>query len=364
MTRILITRMTRRSVLGAGLFAGTSLLLKACNTNSSSTAVSSKGGELLATTFGGAWEEGHRTYLAEGFGQDHDVDVKIVSEPGLEAVSKVIAAQPSPPYDVILVPEGPMFMAAEEGVLEAFPKKMSENYGSIQPQYYNEGLAPMIASQVLGIAYNSERITKPPSSLNDFWNSEYKGRVGIPALESGLGTTFFVELARMEGGSENDVEAAFEKLKELLPNLAAIASNPSSLATLLQQGEIDIAPHWFDYISGIKAKGATVDWIAPTDKVASSSSSLQIVKNAQASLDTATAYIDESLSLDVQTAMSKPPFNFLPTHQDAPLPEELAAKLSSNSSADLESLLFIPDWRLINQNRADWIERFNREVQA
>lgn len=362
MSRQFTARMTRRSALGAGLFAGTSLLIKACGTTSSSTANSSGGGEILATTFGGAWEEGHRTYLAEEFGQAAGIEVTIVSEPGLEAVSKVIAAQPNPPYDVILIPEGPMFMAEEEGVLAAFPQDMSENYGEIQPQYYNEGLAPMVASQVLGIAYNPERISTPPTSLSDFWNPEYEGRVGIPALESGLGTTFFVELARLEGGDENDVEAAFQRIKQLLPNIGAIAPNPSSLATLLQQGEIDMAPHWFDYISGIKAKGATVDWVAPTDKVASSSSSLQIVKNAQADLETAVSYVDRALSLEVQTAMSKPPYNFLPTHAEAPLPKELAAKLGS--SADLKDRLFIPNWQIINQNRAEWIERFDREVQA
>lgn len=364
MPRHFATRMTRRSALGAGLFAGTSLLIKACGVTSSSSSAGSAGGEILATTFGGAWEEGHRTYLAEEFGQTAGVDVTLVSEPGLEAVSKVIAAQPNPPYDVILIPEGPMFLAEEEDVLTAFPQEMSKHYAEIQPQYYNEGLAPMVASQVLGIAYNPERVSTPPTSLRDFWNPEYAGRVGIPALASGLGTTFFVELARLEGGNENDVEVAFQRIEELLPNLGAIAPNPSSLATLLQQGEIDMAPHWFDYISGIKAKGATVDWIAPSGKIASSSSSLQIVKNAQADLETATAYIDRALSLEVQTAMSKPPYNFLPTHAEAPLPEELAAKLDSSTGADLGDRLFIPNWQIINQNRAEWIERFDRVVQA
>jgi putative spermidine/putrescine transport system substrate-binding protein len=182
-------------------------------------------------------------------------------------------------------------------------------------------------------------------------------------MESGLGTTFFVELARLEGGNENNVEAAFRKLAELRPNLAAVAPNPGALATLLEQGEIDLAPHWFDYVSGIQARGAIVDWVPPSEEIASSSSSLQVIKNAAADRDLAIAYVDEALSLEVQTAMAQPPYNFIPTHQDAPIPEELATKLGRNPDEGVADLLFIPDWKIINENRSAWIEQFNREVR-
>lgn len=358
MSHVLTTKMTRRAVLGAGLFIGSSLLLKGCQNASSVSSTQ----ELIVTTYGGSWEEGHRRELASSFTKVHNANVRVVSEPGLEAVAKVLAARQQPPYDVILIPEGPMFMANAEGVLQEFPQDASQNHAKILPQYHNQSLAPMVGSQVLGIAYNPERITNPPRSLLDLWSSEYRDRVGIPSLESGLGTTFFVELARLEGGSENDAEGAFAKLAQLRPNLAAVAPNPGSLATLLQQGEIDIAPHWFDYISGIRGKGASVEWVAPTEELASSSSSLQIVRNSGAT-ELAAAYIDTALSLEVQSAMAQPPYNFVPTHQDAPIPEELAQKLGKSPSDRLDEVVFIPDWQAINPNRSAWIERFDREVK-
>jgi putative spermidine/putrescine transport system substrate-binding protein len=350
--------MTRRAVLGTGLFVGSSLLLKGCQNASSVSSTQ----ELIVTTYGGSWEEGHRRELASSFTQTHNANVRVISEPGLEAVAKVLAARQQPPYDVILIPEGPMFTAQAEGVLQEFPPDTSQNHANILPQYHNQALAPMVASQVLGIAYNPERISNPPRSLLDLWSSEYRDRVGIPSLESGLGTTFFVELARLEGGSENDVEGAFAKLTQLRPNLAAVAPNPGSLATLLQQGEIDIAPHWFDYVSGIRGRGAVVEWVAPTEELASSSSSLQVVRNSQAT-KLATAYVDTALSLEVQNAMAQPPYNFLPTHQDATIPVELAQLLSENARDRVDARIFIPDWQAINPNRSAWIERFDREVK-
>jgi hypothetical protein len=49
-----ITRMSRRALLGAGLFVGTSLLLKGCNTPSATTLAtpgsSTRKGQLVVTT--------------------------------------------------------------------------------------------------------------------------------------------------------------------------------------------------------------------------------------------------------------------------------------------------------------------------
>jgi putative spermidine/putrescine transport system substrate-binding protein len=61
--------------------------------------------------------------------------------------------------------------------------------------------------------------------------------------------------------------------------------------------------------------------------------------------------------------MSQAPYNFLPTHKDAPVPEELATKLGKKTMTELSDVLFIPDWTIINQNRAVWIERFDKEVK-
>jgi len=45
----------------------------------------------------------------------------------------------------------------------------------------------------------------------------------------------------MNGGSESNIEPGFKALNDLKPNLAAVAANPGALATLFQQGQVDIS---------------------------------------------------------------------------------------------------------------------------
>ena len=61
-------------------------------------------------------------------------------------------------------------------------------------------------------AYNPKKIKTPPTSWEDMWNPEYKGRVGITGLASSLGTAFMVEIAKLHGGSETNIEPAFEAI--------------------------------------------------------------------------------------------------------------------------------------------------------
>jgi len=73
--------------------------------------------------------------------------------------------------------------------------------------------------QLIGIAYNPKKITTPPTSWEDLWKPEYKGRVGITGSPSSLGTAFMVEIAKLHWRLGNNIEPAFEAVKKLLPNV-------------------------------------------------------------------------------------------------------------------------------------------------
>ncbi|HET6198274.1 MAG TPA: ABC transporter substrate-binding protein, partial [Acetobacteraceae bacterium] len=68
-------------------------------------------------------------------------------------------------------------------------------------------------------------------------------------------------------------------------------------------------------------------------------------------------YFDTVLDADVQTALMKAPFNFMPANKDVPLLPELPIKNLSELSE-----FVVHDWTKINPNRAAWIEKFNKEM--
>src|SRR5207244_7758834 len=132
-------------------------------------------------------------------------------------------------------------------------------------------------------------------------------RVGSPTLPPPLGTGWPVQSARMRGGSEANVDAGFKAIEELKPNLAAVAGNPGQLATLFQQGQIDISPGNFNAIQIMKARGVAVEFVAPKEKAIAFKTTFHIVKNTQAK-DLAFALIEAAISPDVQAKLMEGPY--------------------------------------------------------
>src|SRR4029077_14253694 len=182
----------------------------------------------------------------------------------VDQIAKVKAALQNPPIDVMLHAPGPALVAIDQGLVEAFPVGKSSYYKALIADA-QEPMGPAPFFQVVGITYNPDKIKTPPTSWADIWKPEFKGRVGITNLNSTLGTGFLVEIARMHGGSEKDIEPAFKQIAALKPSLAAVASNPGALASLFQQGQIDISPGNFNAIQILKARGVPVEFIAPKE---------------------------------------------------------------------------------------------------
>src|SRR5260370_1049277 len=128
--------------------------------------------------------------------------------------------------------------------------------------------------QVIGIGYNPKKIAAPPKSWDELWEPKYKGRVGLTALNSQLGIAFLAELNRRKGGDEGNFEPAFKALRELLPNVGAIAANLGAYATLWQQEQIDIAPYNFNFVQTLKGKDVPVELAIPGSEGAPAFASL------------------------------------------------------------------------------------------
>jgi len=223
-------------------------------------------------------------------------------------------------------------------------------------------MGPAPFYQEVGLTYNPDKIKTPPASWADLWKPEYKGRVGLTNMNSTLGTGFMVEIARMHGGSEANIEEAFKAIAALKPNIAAVAANPGQLATLFQQGQIDISPGNFNAIQILKARGVPVEFLAPKEGAIGFKTTIHIVKNS-ANADLAFALIEAAISPPVQKTLMEAPYLIVPTNSKVPMTGEIA-KVLAKSPEDLKKKFVFQDWKKINEQRPHWIERFNREINA
>jgi putative spermidine/putrescine transport system substrate-binding protein len=315
---------------------------------------------IVATTYPGTWETAQRQILLPAFAKAAHADATLQPVLALEAVAKISASKANPPFDVVLLDEGPYLAALDLGIFAPLPKDKVKNLAN-QSETFSDpnGHAAFISAQVVALVYNPKAIATPPTSWLDLWKPEYKGRVGITGLGSSLGTAWMVEIAKLHGGGESNMEPAFEAVKALLPNVGAVAPNPGALATLFQQGQIDISYNFVNGVLPLMQRGVDIAIARPNSGWVMVRNSLHAVANS-ANIDLAYAYIDTALSAEVQTQMASSPNFLAPTNRLAPFSAELQKIAGDNEAL---SKLTVIDWKTINPQRSALIERFNKDIR-
>lgn len=316
---------------------------------------------LVFATFTGSWEEAHKDVLVPAFRKATN-NAAMVLDPMLsvDQIAKVNAAKANPPIDVMLHDPGPALIAIDQDLVEPYPVDKSEHFKNLITDAQDaRGPAPFF--QVVGLTYNPEVIKTAPTSWADLWKPEYKGRVGITNLASTLGTGWLVEIARMNGGSETNVDPGFAAIEKLKPNLAAVAANPGALATLFQQGQVDIAPGNFNAIQILKARGVPVEFVAPKEGAIAFKTTIHIVKNSP-NKELAFKLIEAAISPEVQAALMASPYLIVPTNTKVKMGGEIAKVLAKDTD-DLKKKFVFQDWAAINKQRSAWIEKFNRDIK-
>lgn len=319
-----------------------------------------QGKSVSATTYPGAWESAHRSILVPAFQKAAGGTTNLVASLAVDTVSKIIAARANPPYDVIILDEGPYLAALQHDIFEKIPAAKMPNLKDIPQKFIDpRGLGVFVSGQIIGIAYNTEKIKKPPTAWNDLLKPEYKGRVGLATMGSTLMSAWMVEMARLNGGNEENMEPAFAFVKKLLPNVGAVAANPGALASLFQQGQIDVSVHYNNNVGDMAAKGVPIALTKPDTGWLLIQSTMHIVKNSK-NQDLAAAYINAAISEDVQTRMGDAPYFIVPTSQKVKFSKGLQAQ--AKDMAELQTFKTI-DWTKLNPRRPEYIDRFNREVK-
>ncbi|WP_353861026.1 ABC transporter substrate-binding protein [Azospirillum formosense] len=344
----------RRQILAAGLTLGAMSLFPGMSW--------AQARKLVFATFTGSWEEAHRDVIVPHFRKaTGNADIALDPMLSVDMIAKVSAAKANPPIDVMLMDPGPRLSVIGQDLAAPFPADDSKNYKDLLPvAQLPEG--PGIFFQAVGITYNPEKVKTPPTSWDDLWKPEYKGRVGITNMNSTLGTAFMVELAKTRGGGENDIEPAFAALKELQPNLGAVAPNPGALATLFQQGQIDISPGNFNAIQILRARGVPVEFAKPKTGTIAFLTTAHITKNSP-NAKLAAALIESAMAPEVQTKLMQAPFYVIPTNSKVQMDGDIARMIAKDQE-ELKASFVFHDWSVINRNRAGWIERFNKEIKV
>jgi putative spermidine/putrescine transport system substrate-binding protein len=314
----------------------------------------SAAGSLTAAIYPGTWEEAYRGVLAPALKKSADIDVAFDSLFAVDQVAKVRAARGVPPFDCFVLDPGPAASAMQAGLFEPIDASKLANAAKV-PAGLITSHAVTCNAQVVGIAYNPKKFATPPKSWADLFKSPYVERLGLTGFQTTFGTVSIIEMAKVFGGSETNVEPVFAELKKAVEKAAAVAA-PAAMPGLFQQGQIDVMYTNTNTVAILKGRGVSIEFVKPETGAITFQTTLHVVKGAD-NVANAYKYMDMAISAEVQSALQKQPYNMIPINKDVKLVDTLDIK-----SVDELTKMVTHDWTKINPQRAAWIERFNKEI--
>lgn len=335
----------RRLLQGAAAFGAASAL---------PASLARASGSLAAAIYPGTWDEAYRSVVAPLLAEKYGVDVAFDPLWAVDQVTKARAGRGIAPFDCFVLDPGPTAAAREADLFEPIDASMLPSAANL-PEGMISSDAVGVNVQVVGLCYNPTAFPEPPTRWEQLFESPYVERLGLTGFQTTFGTVSLIEMAKVFGGSDTDMEPIFAKLLEALPKVAAV-TGPAGLPGLFQQGQIDLMYTNTNNVATLKAQGVDIEFMAPETGAITFSTSLHIVKGSE-NVEAAHQYIDTAISAEAQSQLQLSPYNMIPVNKEVALSDALYIK-SIDELADM----VVHDWSVINPQRADWIERFNKEI--
>src|SRR5215813_11047304 len=268
----------------------------------------------IAST-GGSWGDGlKQAYVVNaGFEKRFNTQVSYAHMIDSVIATKAMAQCGNPPFTVPAILNAEAVLLAEGGCLQDYDLGVVTNYKDLLPGTFEPpraGLKAFWAAHtqiVMGLVYNTKRVTSKPTSFMDLGSAKYKGKIGIPAY-GWVGIQWLHSLNQSLGGTPDNID----------PGMKAIA---------YPKGSFQVG-NGFPILKGTKFE-----------------------RQAQ-------QFVNITLDAEFQIEMTRR-FRYPPSNRKAKLPPEMAHY--ALKEADLKAMMPL-DFHKMNEHRAAYLARWNREV--
>jgi putative spermidine/putrescine transport system substrate-binding protein len=298
-----------------------------------------------------------RKYIVAPF--EKETGAKVVVEEGntSASIAKVRAQKADPQLDVIFLDDIGVFTLAREGVLDKIELGKMPNAKDIHPTYViGDQYGIGFFNYIMTLLYN-DKLTKAPTSWEDLWKPEFKGKVLAPKITDTQALLFTVMAARLTGGSVDDLSSAWPKLTAFKPNIHSHIENRALGAEALQSGEALLAieiPYYFKpYIDRGFPIAMTTDL---KEGFFSITGSAALVKGGKGDREVAYALINRALSPEAQAGLAQELW-YGPTNPKTKL-DPAVAKFTVHTPEQYEKAIQVDRLKLLDK-RQDIIQKWN-----
>ncbi|MEM6679863.1 MAG: ABC transporter substrate-binding protein [Pseudomonadota bacterium] len=216
-------------------------------------------------SWGGSYQDAQSKALFEPAAADTGIDVKQETYGGMSDVRLQVQTG-AVTLDIVASGSGSAARAAAEGLLEPLDYSVIDVSDFPENLYTEHCVGTDVFSTVF--AWNTESFPDGgPQSWADFWDVEkfpgtraYRGKVSgalEPALlADGVPPAEVYEVL----SSEEGIERALDKIRELKPNIAVFWTSGAQHAQLMKDGEVDMTTGWNGRFDNAAKDGAKVEY--------------------------------------------------------------------------------------------------------
>lgn len=318
-----------------------------------------KGVDLVVATWG--WTAANVKKLSVAFEEQYGCKVIIDETSGnADRLNKVIAQRNNPEIDVVMMSESFSAIGNSMGIFEKIDTSIVTNLNNLYGFAKNpDGFGPAYSLVRYGIIYDKDRVPAPTSYL-DLFNGKYDGMLSLPDMTSTAGPYLLVAMAEALGGSAQNVDPAFEFLKKNVKSVAQFYTTSSDVQTGFTTGEIAVSVFMDMNMPMLAKSGLNVEWVDAKEGSFSAAATINVVKGAK-NPTLAQLYVNYLLSDAIQNQLADV-ISEAPTSKNATMSADKQKYLAFGENAVASLRAF--DWAFINDKKADWIYRFQKEVTS
>lgn len=298
---------------------------------------------------------------ADQFAKDTGYTVVLVPKAtSAEIIATAVAQKDKPQVDVVMCDLVAYLQGVEQGIFGKLEQSKVPNLAKMLDVAKIKDMGIMTYADILAIIYQEDVFKRkgwaPPKSWSDLLRPEFKDQLLIPPVSNTYGLYALVELARLHGGSEKNIDPGFEALKKIAPNVVDWTTTFAKIGTLMQAESASVAV--FGNASGweIKTRGAPVNVIIPQPAYMSPTVA-GIVKGAP-NPEGAAVFLNWLISEKV-LAYRAERFGQSPMNREVKVKGEAASRVLTG---DQLSQLVRLDYEQVVAKRVEWNQRFEREV--
>lgn len=321
--------------------------------------------ELVVAGYGGSFEQIFKQKLGPAFEKKHNVRINFVSGNSTETLARVQAQKDNPQIDVTFVDDGPAFQGGALGLWEPIDAKIVTNLKHLYDiARHKDNLGVDMGVTATGLMYNPEIFKQkgwaPPTSWQDITKAEHAGHLVIPPIQNTYGLHALVTFARLNGGSEKNINPGFEAFRRFKQNVLVFEAQPGKHSELFQSKQAWIGVWGSGRVYALADTGFPIRFVYPKEGAMALGVTLNVVKGAR-NRRLANEFINAMLADEAQQVWAES-FKFGPYNKTVKLKPDIAAKVPYGLE-QIGKLIKI-DWDTANAKRPEWTERWNKEIEG